>query len=78
MSPFNWRQDARPSIFCGDPAFAPTSRGKTRGQSSSAGASKAVKRRTAETGVSPGYVPGLTKAERLANRELAWARPSGV
>jgi hypothetical protein len=37
-----------------------------------------VQRRTAEKGRSPGHVPGLTKAERQANRERAWARKSGV
>lgn len=78
MNPFNWRQDARPSIFCGDPAFTANARGKTRNEASAEGASENVKRVIAKTGRSPGSMNGISRKERIANREKAWARKSGV
>ena len=59
MNPFNWRDDPRPSIFLADGDAATRSRR----------ASEAVDRKHAATGVNPGTLRGISKAER-ANIKL--------
>lgn len=76
MSAFYWRGQS--SIFATDPAFTPTVSGKSHSEASAAAARRTVQQRTAAEGVSPGYVPGISRAERAANKEKAWARASGV
>lgn len=67
ISPFNWNT-GEPSIFLADGDAATRSRR----------ASEAVDRKTAATGVNPGTLRGISKADRAANRERGWARKSGV
>ena len=67
MSAFYWNT-GEPSIFLADGDAATRSRR----------ASEAVDRKTAKTGVNPGTLRGISKADRAANRERGWARKSGV
>ena len=67
-NPFLWAQNPRPSIFLADGDAATRSRR----------ASEAVDRKHAATGVNPGTLRGISKADRAKNRETAWARKSGV
>lgn len=60
-SPFHWQ--GTPSIFSADHHFTAKPSGKTLSQN----ASDLVAKRTAERGVSPGFVCGITRAERIAN-----------
>ena len=61
-SAFRWKDNPRPSIFCGDGAFAARADGKTASQS----ASESVDRITRETGRNPGSVFGISAhADRL-------------
>lgn len=67
MNPFNWR-NGQPSVMLPEGDAATRSRR----------ASEAVDRKTAATGVNPGTIRGISKADRAKNRETAWARKSGV
>jgi len=75
---FDWRRDKRPSIFATDPAFTATKSGRTQAQASSEAGRAIVERRTKQLGRSPGYIPGLSRAERLASAPGAYIRRSGV
>lgn len=67
MNPFNWR-NGQHSVMLPDGDAATRSRR----------ASEAVDRKHAATGVNPGTLRGISKADRAKNRETAWARKSGV
>ena len=77
-SAFNWRADRSPTIFAKDPAFRPTKAGVSQSEVSSAAGTKRTHDHMAKTGVSLGYIPGLTRSERIALTPKAYARRSGV
>lgn len=65
-SPFMWHQHRRPSIFAGDPAFAPRNKA---GQSLSQIAADSVQMVTKRDGRNPGSVRGISAAGNLRIEE---------
>jgi hypothetical protein len=76
-SAFNWAT-GEPSIFAGDVNFKATRSGRTQAEASSAAGQQQKREVMKRTGVSPGYIPGLTRAERINSAPKAYARRSGV
>ena len=66
MSPWNWRENKTPAIFARDPYFRPTVTGLTRSETTSVVATRTIDRTVKRTGVNPGTLRGITRAERLA------------
>lgn len=73
-SPFNWRDDPRPSIFANDPYFrAKGPEGKTTGQIMT----DFVERQRAK-GIEPGTIHNLGKPTRIKEQQLLAYKQFGV